>query len=123
MRNYIINTIYPFTIHPQKPRPFRSSTACEKRFFLCFQQLKLFFSYPKQYAAIKRHLSAVTALFLIHKLLVVKASGRHFWIPMKITAEKEHHLIIFLSTYNNTGKKGYDYEEIYRNCFCHQPLR
>ncbi|GAA0661734.1 hypothetical protein GCM10008902_30360 [[Clostridium] innocuum] len=62
-------------------------------------------------------------MFLIHKLLVVKASGRHFWIPMKITAEKEHHLIIFLSTYNNTGKKGYDYEEIYRNCFCHQPLR
>ena len=36
MRNYINSTIHSHLIHPQKPRPFSSSTACQKRFSYTF---------------------------------------------------------------------------------------
>ena len=81
MRNYINTTIPSHLIHPQKPRPFGSSTACQKRFFLCFHS---FFTMIKQLTA-EHRLSAVrTALFLLHPFLRMKRSSRYLYILLQI---------------------------------------
>ena len=91
MRNYINTTIHSHLIHPQKPRPFSSSTACQKRFFLCFHSI------IKQFTAAEHRLSAVsTALFLLYPFLRMIQNSRYFYLLMKTTAEQEHHRIISL---------------------------
>ena len=94
MRNYINTTIHSHLIHPQKPRPFSSSTACQKRFFLCFHS---FLTVIKQLTAAEHRLSAVrTALFLLHLFLRMIRNSRYLCMLMKTTAEQEHHRIISL---------------------------
>ena len=94
MRNYINTTIHSHLIHPQKPRPFSSSTACQKRFFL---YVHTFFTIIKQLTAAKYRLSAVrTALFLLHPFLRMIRNSRYFYLLMKTIAEQEHHRIISL---------------------------
>ena len=94
MRNYINNTLHSHLIHPQKPRPFGSSTACQKRFFLCFHS---FLTVIKQLTAAEHRLSAVrTALFLSHPFLRMIRNSRYFYLLIKTTAEQEHHRIISL---------------------------
>ena len=94
MRNYINTTIHSHLIHPQKPRPFSSSTACQKLFFLCFHS---FLTIIKQLTAAEHRLSAVrTALFLLHPFLRMIRNSGYFYLLIKTTAEQEHHRIISL---------------------------
>ena len=81
MSNYINTTTHSHGIHTQRLRPFSRSTACQKRFFLCFHS---FFTMIKQLTA-EHRLSAVrTALFLLHPFLRMKRSSRYLYILLQI---------------------------------------
>ena len=85
MSNYINTTTHSHGIHPQRLRPFSRSTACQKRFFLCFHS---FFTMIKQLTA-EHRLSAVrTALFLLHPFLRMKRSSRYLYILLQILSIK-----------------------------------
>ena len=100
MRYYINNTLHSHLIYPQKPRPFGSSTACQKRFFL---YVHTFFTIIKQLTAAEHRLSAVrTALFLLHPFLRMIRNSRNLYMLIKTTAEQEHHQIISLKSVSYT---------------------
>ena len=85
MNNYINTTTHSHGIHPQRLRPFSRSTACQKRFFLCFRS---FFTMIKQLTA-EHRLSAVrTALCLLHPFLRMKRSSRYLYILLQILSIK-----------------------------------